>query len=810
MSAAHAPTLADAELLAAAEQACARIAPSWPLDRLIAVNPWWGWRDTDFARTGSQLQALCGSPLHMPLAYYRERLAAGEIDAAALAAAAREADFPGGATALLNAGDTGAAAPLPLLSDLLDAAPRAGAAAPLWRETITHQIGQCCAAWFDQGEAEWQPVRAANLYAHWLATLRDDHSVALLMHAPEIRVRAQALPDTPTALLAALAGRLGLTAEGVARLCLRALLAIGGWAAWCAWQRWQARLDGTDDAQILDLLAVRLGWECLLDDGQRDADSPFVRWQAALRAPVPTDHRIDAASVWQRAQEMSYQRGLANALAQTPEAPPTGVPAVQAVFCIDVRSEVFRRALEASAPAIETRGFAGFFGLPIAYRPLGTEATWPQLPGLLAPSQTVTDSTGLAAEDRLLAAQRQERLAADAGAEPFRRLPASAFARVETLGLGYLGHLLQQSLGLGQAAGPAGLSAAQAHSLRPVLALPPAERSALAAGILNAMSLRQGFAPLVLLAGHGSETRNNAHAAGLDCGACCGQTGEVNARVLAELLNDPAVRSGLLEHGIVLPASTWFIAALHHTTTDRVTLFDRERAPAAVQPALAALTQALARAGELAWAERAPALGLGALRHDAAALAAAVDKKSRNWAETRPEWGLANNAAFIIAPRARTRGLDLGGRSFLHDYDYRQDPDGAVLTLLMTAPMVVTNWINLQYYGSTVDPQRYGSGNKLLHNVVGGNIGVFEGNGGDLRIGLPLQSLHDGAQWRHAPLRLSVFIDAPQEAIDRVIAEHPVVAQLVDNHWLYLFRLGESGIEFRTTDSWSEFEHAHE
>ena len=72
----------------------------------------------------------------------------------------------------------------------------------------------------------------------------------------------------------------------------------------------------------------------------------------------------------------------------------------------------------------------------------------------------------------------------------------------------------------------------------------------------------------------------------------------------------------------------------------------------------------------------------------------------------------------------------MGGRAFLHDYDHRLDPDNAVLTLIMTAPMVVTNWINLQYHASTVDNRRYGSGNKLLHNVVGGRLGVFEGNRG--------------------------------------------------------------------------------
>ena len=74
---------------------------------------------------------------------------------------------------------------------------------------------------------------------------------------------------------------------------------------------------------------------------------------------------------------------------------------------------------------------------------------------------------------------------------------------------------------------------------------------------------------------------------------------------------------------------------------------------------------------------------------------------------------------------------------------------------------------------------------------MGGNIGVFEGNGGDLRIGLPMQSLHDGQHFRHTPLRLSVFIQAPQAAIDSTIAASATVRQLLDNGWLHLFRLGD-------------------
>lgn len=145
----------------------------------------------------------------------------------------------------------------------------------------------------------------------------------------------------------------------------------------------------------------------------------------------------------------------------------------------------------------------------------------------------------------------------------------------------------------------------------------------------------------------------------------------------------------------------------------------------------------------------------------------------------------------------------LGGRSFLHDYDANQDGDGSVLELLMTAPMLVTHWINWQYHASTCDPLRLGSGNKVLHNVVGGNLGVFEGNGGDLRIGLSRQSLHDGERWIHEPLRLTVVIDAPKAGIETIISKHTIVKQLLDNGWLHLWRFEQNGFERYEYGAWT-------
>ena len=99
---------------------------------------------------------------------------------------------------------------------------------------------------------------------------------------------------------------------------------------------------------------------------------------------------------------------------------------------------------------------------------------------------------------------------------------------------------------------------------------------------------------------------------------------------------------------------------------------------------------------------------------------------------------------------------------------------------------------------------RFGSGNKVLHNIVGGAMGVLEGNGGDLRVGLPLQSLHDGHTLRHRPLRLSVFVEAPRRSVDSVIAAQTIVQELVGNGWLHLLRIdpASGAVERHTCGGW--------
>jgi uncharacterized protein YbcC (UPF0753/DUF2309 family) len=818
---AHPPhdTARQQQIDAACARACDAIAPAWPLDRAIAVNPHWKRIDRPLREVAARMALLGGIQVFPPRARQLAAWQGGRIRPDDLAQALAQLPdaqaarlTPAQCVAGLQANDD--LAPLPLLIDVLDDDPQRHTRLA-WRQAITHQVSQTCAAYFDRHQADWQPDRTQGLYAFWRDTLCHDHGIGGLMGLPQLGQGLRALPPTREAAERWVLQRLGLPKAVWSDYLEAVLLTVNGWASWCAYLSWQAGLEGRTDPHLRDLLAIRLAWGAILLDckGSHAAQASFTALQAAWRAAPQRLQRAQQAllvdEVWQLALEVGHQRDLAQRLACAPGCSATLAPEAQAVFCIDVRSEPLRRALEAVAPGVQTLGFAGFFGLPAAYTPLGTPARRPQLPGLLAPAVEVRDSiipagpSALATADAAQARQQHFGQARQWGAAT--RWPGAAFSFVESLGIGYLGALggwLRPGTAARKRDDLDGLPARYRPVCRPELVgLDTEAKAALAQRVLAAMGLTHRLAPVVLLVGHGSQSANNAQAAALDCGACCGQTGEVNARSLARLLNEAAVRQALQAQGVAIPPTTVFIAALHNTTTDEIEPFDLDLLPPTHLAAWGRLQLALRHAGDQTRRERAPALALDPrLPHDT--LLHTLRQRANDGAQTRPEWGLAGNAAFVIAPRHRTQGVVLQGRSFLHDYDHARDTDGSVLELLMTAPMLVTHWINWQYHASTCEPDRLGSGSKLLHNVVGGHIGVFEGNGGDLRIGLARQSLHDGDRWVHEPLRLTVVIDAPQAAIDRIIAKHAAVRQLIDHGWLHLWRMHGTSLQRRAGGAW--------
>jgi uncharacterized protein YbcC (UPF0753/DUF2309 family) len=799
-----------ARIAAAADRAALAIPPAWPLASSVAVNPFLGQSGEDLATAGARLARVAGAAVTPPRATHRAKIESGAITDADLGAAWSNA-APELRPADLAALKQAAAHELPARTALPTVADLAAQVSGIdWPGLIAERLGAWAAGHFDEGQALWAaPRNPRGAYAAWRAVATHDLTPEIAglsgfaLHVSEV-------PVNPLRLIARASERLGLSDAALDTYFHRLLMSLGGWAQYARYKRWQAELAGGSDATTTDLLAIRLVWEEALF--ARYTQKIATRWTetvAAHAAPVAPSPDLVVDAILQEAAERAAQRALAATLAAPVAAASPARdarPALQMAFCIDVRSEPFRRALESLDPGIRTLGFAGFFGIATAHRRFASDVEELRLPVLLAPA--LHSQAGGAGDAE---ADRSARIAARAKRAwgRFKLAAVSSFAFVEATGPLHVARILGDALGRGAAAPeePAPRlvpSHTHAHNDRHAndhghdhgnghadgagdtddQPLDLAGRVDAAEKILRAMSLAPPFARLVVLAGHGARLVNNPHASALQCGACGGYSGEVNARLLAALLNDRAVRAGLASRGRAVPDDTLFVAALHDTTADSVTLY--EDAPATTHRAELAQARAwFEAAGTLARTER-------ALRLPRAGTEAAVAKRGGDWSETRPEWGLAGCSAFIAAPRARTSGRSLAGRAFLHDYDWQQDAGFGVLELILTAPVVVASWISLQYYGSTVAPDSFGGGNKLLHNVTGG-IGVIEGNGGLLRAGLPWQSVHDGEAPAHEPLRLAVCIEAPREAIADVLARHAGVRDLFDKGWLHLLVIDGDG-----------------
>jgi uncharacterized protein YbcC (UPF0753/DUF2309 family) len=769
------------------EQASTAVGRVWPLHSFVTANPLAGFEDRPFHEAVARGEALFGADGYPRAAVFRRAVAAGRIDSDVLREELDRHGYDADPQTLL---DRMASADSADDSEGRDSEPAS--------ERVDHVLTKWLSAFLDQGAAEWpMPDRSQGFYRAFRSVARHDGEI------PNGTVAN--LPEDPIDALAA-----HLTEhpqDHWPSILEHHLTALPGWTGLLK-QRvedgdvWQSAHPIT----LPGYLAVRLTLADAFGAPIAPADTSGHETPGTGDDAAPTD-AAPPAEAFLTAWEATYRDELSDVVAtrsaSLTEERDGDRPDAQLVFCIDTRSEVIRRHIESTGD-YETHGYAGFFGIPMRYEGYDAATGTNACPPIVDPEHRIADRPSDDHDHRHADHARWTAgfEAAEHLIESLKSNAATAFSFVETAGSGYGAALTARTLLPGRVHDAIDAIDERIPSpmefCRPVLDLDagadsgtPAADGGLPAGLTHEERVEYAatafelmgwdeFARVVVFAGHASETTNNPHESSLDCGACAGSPGGPNARVLAAICNDEAVRAALETRGIEIPDDTVFVAGEHNTTTDEIELFD-DPVPESHAGDLDQLRGDLAAAAESAAAERVASMG-----GDASNPARETERRAADWAETRPEWGLAGNAGFVIGPRDLTADVDLDGRAFLHSYDWRTDAEGDALEAILTGPMVVTQWINTQYYFATVDTAAYGSGSKVTHNPVG-NVGVYQGNGGDLMRGLPLQSVKQADdEPYHQPLRLSTVIHAPVERVTDILSAHANLVELLDNDWLSL------------------------
>ena len=732
------------------------IGKTWPLYSFVTSNPLSGYELMPFKKAVGYAEKYLGAHVYPEASVYRQAWEKEQIDENELADLLIENGF-------LESGEY-------YLKQLESQVEK-------HEKNHSHDLDRIMSKWLaafmDEGLAEWEmPNKNLGFYNAWRRLAQYDSNLD--------KKRLSEIPKTSEDAVYEIMK--DYNEADYTKIFTYHLAALPGWTGYINYRSdanssWQQKYPIT----LLDYLAVRL----LVAKSLNNDIFP----KEALSKENTEVSKLQY--IWLKAWENTCQNQIIDNLKKNQPLNNKGntlAPDAQMVFCIDTRSELIRRHVE-SKGNYETFGYAGFFGIAMDYENLDSGLTKKACPPIV-PSAYKTTETALNNNRKNKEAYQKkvERLKfGEYFLKRMKNMLPSAFGFVEGSGFYYGLSIIARTLTpnfiyrfkIRNSTSYEAICAPEINlnstGEEARLGIPLEEKVAIVKSAFDLTGWKQ-FSPLVLFVGHGSHSANNPFGSSLDCGACAASPGRHNARMLAKLANLPEVRKSLaVNFNLNIPDDTIFIGAEHNTTTDDIVIFDSE-VPTSHNEKLNELKNNLRKAQETATKER--------LQADNSVIAA--NKKASDWSETRPEWGLAKNAGFIVGPRNLTKGTNLEGRCFLHSYDWKQDKNGKALEGIMQGPMVVTQWINNHYYFSTVDNDTFGGGSKITHNIIG-KFGVVQGNGGDLKMGLPLQSLKESdSDMYHQPLRLSVVIQAPVNWLNDILLRNENLKNLLDNEWIYL------------------------
>ncbi len=770
------------ELYSIANTVTKLIAPSWPLADFVAVNPLWGFKDRPFLSTQSRLRSLIGSGILPSTDFFLNHFEKNNLQESEINNVLLEAKLTGNLdndtfkansellnsrflAALNNSKKDKTDYKTPTFSEYLETLGLVKNIDGLFID----EISKFCGIYFDKGQAAFKsPLQELSLFKAWNHLARTDRTLNILGFS-DFKSFLEKYANEYEEILFEAYKILDYRKDILEIFLELNLFSIKGWSSYVRHLAFEDEKTLKQNDTPLELLCIKIAYEIYLIKKApiRDVKN-YINLLKARISIVPNQKKDSILYLSQLILERRFIRSLAKNIAPA-ALTPYERKTMQAIFCIDVRSENFRNNLEQQSDNIETYGFAGFFGLCFNHCQSDYDYNINQYPALLSTRFKIKEKNSL---------EEFKTNSLNALIKSLRQSVCSGFSYVEGFGLYYLYEIAKDVLRV--------QSPESRINTAPQLELELTLEQKVEASInlLKNSGLRIPYAPTVLLCGHESSTNNNPFQSALDCGACGGHSGGINALVASRILNDQSVRESLLGSEYEIPVDTVFVPAVHCTTTDEIHIIENDKNLDNEKIAW------LQSATELSIKRRSAAIGL----EQSESILKDVSKRAQDWSEVRPEWGLAGNAAFIAARRSRTKKSDLAGRCFLHEYDSESDPQDKILELIMTAPMIVASWINLQYYTCATTPEFFGAGNKTIHNVVG-QLGVLEGNSGDLKIGLPMQSVHDGKKSMHEPLRLQVIIEAQMENITKIVEKHDLLNDLINNGWLKIFSLSRESNE---------------
>ncbi len=510
---------------------------------------------------------------------------------------------------------------------------------------------------------------------------------------------------------------------------------------------------------------------------------------------------IKRLRIWQSAYEWNLYSRTASAIIsknKNYKEKETIKPKCQIVCCIDDREESFRRYIEEISPEYETFGTAGFFGVDAEFHSI-YESPAAFCPVNVVPTHKIDLVAKSGSKERLLGLGKAKQLQSDFSV--FLETHSRSLIRGWLLAVGGILALVPLSIST--------LSPRWPHQFKRFLKrmlVNPNDETALVYAqdadhpedtrfTLEEMALRvrallmttgliKNLAPLVVITGHGSFSSNNPYRSAYDCGACGGRPGRVNPRVFALMANRKDVREFLLQQDIIIPTNTHFLGAFHNTCTDEVEYFDTEEIPDTHLKLFQGLQKDIEIARSKNALERCRRFDEVQVMNEKEALAH-VESRAHHIAQPRPEYGHATNAICFVGRRSITKNIFFDRRSFLVSYDPTVDKSSESLKNILKAVIPVCMGINLEYFFSSLDNQRYGAGSKLPHNVTS-LLGLMTGYCSDLRTGLPAQMVEI-----HEPTRLLFILDTTPEVVAKLMMQDPVMDRAVRNRWISLMIYNE-------------------